>query len=186
VAGFVTVAAITGFGLGILNSLVGVINLWRRTKEAVRTRQRTLRGDLRDILREIAEACTEYEYGQPQYLNPELLSDSARKLQRLRALRLQRLRDEGLLSPGDTHLEQLQTLLREIERRWHVPTQLPPVPAAERQRLLQVNQDRMDSAVARVHARARTYMTATTKMDNGSYLAYLRWKRLGLFKSQGA
>jgi hypothetical protein len=185
-AGFVTVAAITGFGLGIVNSLVGVVILWRSRKAAVHTRQRSLRGELRDILHEIAEACSEYESGQTQYLNPDLLSDTGEKLHRLRALKLQRVRDEGLLSPGDTHLEQFLMLLHEIEGRWHLPTQLPPLPVAERQRLLQINLARMDNAVARVHARARTYITATTKMDNGSYLAYLRWKRPGLRKSQGA
>jgi hypothetical protein len=35
VGGFETVAAFTGFGLSILNSLVGVINLLRNRKEAV-------------------------------------------------------------------------------------------------------------------------------------------------------
>lgn len=155
-----------------------MVTLWRSRREAVRTRQRTLRGELRDILREIADACTEYEYGQKEFLHTELLRDAHR--------RLQRLRDEGLLSPGDTHLEQLQTLLDEIKGRRDVPAELPPLPKDERERLLKVNQDRMDNAVARVHARARTYVAATTKMDNGSYLAYLRWRRLGLRKGQGA
>ena len=178
VASFVTVSAYTGFGLGILNSVVGVMNLVRSRKEAVRTRQRTLRAELRDILRQIADGCTEYEYGQLQYLNAELLRECRYKLQRLR--------DEGLLSPGDTHLAQFQALLHDLEGRWDVPTGLPSLPADEREKLLEVNRELMDRDVARVHARARTYVMATTKMDNGSYLAYLRWKRLGLRRSQGA
>ena len=39
--------------------------------------------------------------------------------------------------------------------------------------------------MARLHARARTYVTVTTKMDNGSWLTYVRWKRLELFKGPG-
>jgi hypothetical protein len=46
--------------------------------------------------------------------------------------------------------------------------------------------DRMKQDEARLHARVQTYMRATTRMDNGSYLAYLRWKRPGLRRNQGA
>jgi hypothetical protein len=128
---FETIAAYTGFGLGILNGGVGVITLWRSRKEAVRTRQRGLRGQLREILREIDHRCNEYENGQTQYLNNTFAHEASNKLQVLS--------DEGLLSPGDTHLEQLQTLLREIGGRTIVPDQLPRhvLPPDEYQRLVQ-------------------------------------------------
>jgi hypothetical protein len=135
---------------------------------------------LGDVLREVADACTEYEYGTLEILNTGVLGDTS-------ARKVQRLRDEGLLSPGNTHLEQLHDLLRDIEGRWRATTQLPgTATGGERLRLLEANRGHLDSAVGRVHARARTYVRATTKMDNGSYLACLRWKRLGLRKSQGA
>lgn len=62
-AKFETIAAYTGFGLGILNAGIGVITLWRSRKEAVRTRQRGLRGQLREVLRQIVTFCDEYENG---------------------------------------------------------------------------------------------------------------------------
>lgn len=100
---------------------------------------------------------------------------------------MQQLRDEGLLSPSDAHLAQLQELLREIEGRSPIRQQLPrqALSAEEYQRLVQANKDRMNLAEARLHARARTYLRATTRMDNGSYLTYLRFKRFGLLKRQG-
>jgi hypothetical protein len=176
---FETIAGYTGFGLGILNSMVGGIALWRSRKEAVRTRQRGLRGELRVILREIVDACDEYENGQIEFLNEQMLREASAQVQHLR--------DEGLLSPGDTHLEQLQTLLREIEGRWTIPQELPQqaLGAEEYQRLVQANVDRMNLAEARLHARARTYLRATTRIDNGSYATYLRFTRLGLRQSQG-
>jgi hypothetical protein len=170
-AKFETVAAYTGFGLGILNGGIAVITLWRSRKEAVRTRQRALRGELRDVLREIDDACTEYYNGEIEFLMTSFLREGS--------TRVQRLRDEGLLSPGDTHLQDLQGELQGLEDRWQGPTALPQhgMSIEERQQLFETNRDEMDWNVERLHRLVGTYLRATAKMDNGSLLAYLRYKR---------
>jgi hypothetical protein len=101
---FQSVAAYVGFGLGILNAGLGVIALWWSSKEAVRKRQRELRGRLRDIALELLDSCDEISSGEIAVNKPVNWEDYLPRLERVRV--------EGLLSPSVKHLEKLEQLLR--------------------------------------------------------------------------
>jgi hypothetical protein len=104
VAMFEVIAAYVGFGLGIVNSGVGLINLWRSSRDALRGDQRNQRQRLREILIDIHQvfdlAAFELARGIKTlgYRLPSEIRDTQESLQKLR-------REGILISPSDDHLE---------------------------------------------------------------------------------
>jgi hypothetical protein len=149
VAKFETIAACTGTGLGMLNSGLGVFIAWRAVRESARTRQRELRGQLRDVLRRNSQRLRCLRSGDYSPDVPKAVQNAGDKLVHIR--------EECLKSPSDAHLRHLQTRLTDIAGRWYASAQLPQMAGSldEAAKLLAVNGSGLDRAVTEARTLAK-------------------------------
>jgi hypothetical protein len=156
VANFQPIAAYTAFGLSILNSALALFNIWYGKNEAVRARQRELRKQFRQVLRELLDACAL----RPGYSEKPKIFDVAYE-------QLLELRDEGLKSPSNRHLDNVMSISLEMSERWSSVSSLVKAGGADKNLL----------PLSPFRETLRNYVEASTKIDNGSFFTYLRYRR---------
>jgi hypothetical protein len=172
-AAFTTIAAYSAFGLAIVNSSVSLGNLWRGAQEAVRSDQRTLRQQLREVLLDVQKVCAKDAHRFDDDLHfpevvPNELGEAAGRVKEIRVGAL-------LMSPNDTHLALLQGAFSFTAGHW-----LQPVKGPFRDNIS--NPDLEDAALkfkltySYVLTVINRYLAVLAKIDKGSYITYFRYK----------
>ncbi|GAB3227833.1 hypothetical protein [Mycolicibacterium hippocampi] len=160
----VLVAAITtAFGFGYF--LHGA-------RAPIRERQRELRKQFRDVLHDLSNQFNSYHWSGEA--DPLVLQQASGKLEIIR--------NEGLVSPSDRHIEYLHTVVNGLALSFRDDKQLNEMLGK-----LLIEQEDPTEVIVRMRAGQRQafeelatmvkeYRRATTKMDNGSKLIYFRYR----------
>ncbi|WP_373140199.1 hypothetical protein [Mycobacterium marinum] len=134
--------------------------------------QRALRDQLRKQLREMKLACHMYfqrEGWEAVNRGPQYSFQA-----------LDQIREDGLISPGSSHIARLKSILREISGRTELRLPKPPAMSKEQHdRLIGVNDRRLESAFESLEADAQRYLRALGMMDNAGlrgYWTYMRYR----------
>ena len=156
-----------------MNSAVSLGNLWRGTRQAVRSDQRTLRRQLREVLLDVQKVCAKdaHNFVEEECL-PEVVPD---ELQEAKG-RIKELRVGGLLlSPNDTHLALLQDAFGVTASNW--------VQAVTGSLRDNISNPDLEDAMTRFHFAfgyvltvVNRYLAVLAKIDKGSYITYRRYK----------
>ncbi len=159
-------------GLGIATAVTGLITFGASLWTARSSHQRQLRDRLRKQLREMDLACLVYlqcEGWETVDRSPKFSFQA-----------LDQVHEDGLISPGRSHLERLKSILRDVRDRSTL--QLPPTNAlgAEQHAALTAeNTRRLRIGFETLREATQEYLRALGKMDNaglGGYWTYLRYR----------
>jgi hypothetical protein len=162
----------------IIGGVIAALMLAYNWRQAVSKRQRELRGQLREVLRDVSQACDDYDFADRR--------ESASVRLREASDRLKVIHDEGILSPSPWQMAGLQRWVEAFSGQTHaaanfasmIGTMVPPDEAAHLREGLDYQTERMQRYVA---ALAAKYRRATAKMDNGHVETYLRYRIIGPF-----
>jgi hypothetical protein len=161
--------------LPILVFVLGVAGYFRHTaRQSVRELQTRLRAELRQMLREVSEACDAYvKHLDRAYPSVQRKMEAARD-------KAQQIRQDGLISPSPKRMLQLENLFEDMAARCEAQSQLghfaghvPDMPA-----LIESKQAKMDERMDQIRALANAYLEALGRIDRGRTRTYLRYKLL--------
>jgi len=148
------------------------------SRESVRNRQRDLRQKFRKTLLQGYRQCHTdlFDLGvtdKPQDRANILPAPAPRPESYDKAfLRLETLKLEGLSSPNSSHLEYIQTHLNMVSLTWFALNLAERTGEAEYKKLRTVQLARLNDAERAL----RQYIRVAAKIDDGSYITYLRYK----------
>jgi hypothetical protein len=168
---FASWAAIIGAG-------VGATGLLFTASRAVSRRQRELRGQLREVLRVVSEACDDYDYADRRVSASLRLRDAAEKIKVIH--------DEGILSPSPPQIDHFQkyveALAGQAQASTHFVQTVGSMVGPEERERLRAGQERNTEMMLRYVARmSDKYRHVTRKMDNGHIETYLHYRLLAPF-----
>ncbi len=164
-------AVIVGGALAFL----GLAYNWR---QAVSRRQRELRGQLREVLRDVSQACDDYDFADRRQSASIALREASE--------RLKVIHDEGILSPSPLQMARFQGWVEAFSGQAHAAANFTGIvgmvqgaeEAAKLRAGLDYQTERMQKYVATLAAR---YRKATVKMDNGHVETYVHYRIIGPF-----
>lgn len=162
----------------IILGVIGALGLLYNWRQAVSKRQRELRGQLREVLRDVSQACDDYDFADQRQSASVRLREASE--------RLKLIHDEGILSPSPWQMAGLQRWVEQLSGQAHAAANFasllgmtrPPDQAAQLRQGLDHQTKKMQRYVA---ALAAEYRRATAKMDNGHVETYLRYRIIGPF-----
>ncbi len=162
----------------IIGGAIAVLGLAYNWRQAVGKRQRELRGQLREVLREVSQACDDYDFADQRQAASIALREASE--------RLKVIHDEGILSPSPWQMAGLQRWVEAFSGQADAAANFEgvvgmapgPDEAARLREGLDYQTERMQRYVAALAAR---YRRATAKMDNGHVETYLRYRIIGPF-----
>lgn len=165
----------------IIGLPIAVIVGWFTIRTAISKRQRELRGRLREVLREVSNACDDYP-----------VEDSRRTACRafLKASNsLEVIRDEGILSPKSRYIHYLQITLYDLGTREDAfrsaANSFAMMMSAEEHAQLRPNFDRTTDEMLTYASRvAIKFRNITRRMDNGNIFTYWHYRLLPPFISR--
>lgn len=171
-------ATIIGAGVGAAALVVTAVSLIVTVRKAVSDRQRKLRGQLREVLRSISEACDDYAYADRRIAASARLREAAE--------RLKVIHDEGILSPNQLQIHNLERyvygLATQVQASANFVAVVGSMVAAEERERLKENQEHNTKMLLRYVSRlSAKYRHVTTKMDNGHIATYLHYRLLPPF-----
>ncbi|GAB4700786.1 hypothetical protein MOKP118_42850 [Mycobacterium avium subsp. hominissuis] len=157
--------------LGIVVGVIAVITFAASFWTARSGNQRQLRERLREQLREMKLAATvflQHDGWEEARRSPKFSFDV-----------LDQICEDGLLSPGKSHIERLKAILRDVRGRSTLTLPKDALGADEHAKLTAENERRLKVAFERLDVESRKYLAALGKMDNaglGGYWTYLRYR----------
>lgn len=159
--------------LGIVIAVIGIITFVASFWTARSGNQRQLRETLREQLREMKLAAAvflQHEGWDEVRRSPKFSFDA-----------LDQIREDGLISPGKSHIERLKAILRDVRGRSTLTLSKDALGAEEHAKLTAENERRLKVAFEHLDVESRKYLAALGKMDNaglGGYWTYLRYRLL--------
>lgn len=161
------VGGILGITVGLISVITFVASFW--TARSVNQRQ--LRERLREQLREMKLATTvffRHDGWEEVRRSPKFSFDA-----------LDEIGEDGLLSPGKSHIERLKVILRDIRGRSTLTLSKDALGAEMHAELTAENERRLKVAFEHLDVESRKYLAALGRMDNaglGGYRTYLRYR----------
>jgi hypothetical protein len=156
-------------------ALIAVLLSWR---SAVSKRQRDLRAQLREVLREVSEACDDYRISDWRPRASQRLADAAKALKVIE--------DERIASPNPRQIRELQIWVEDLSTREEglriLPSRLQYVmPADQAAASIQGFEAGTKAVVRYVSRLSAKYRHVTAKMDNGNLLTYWHYRLIPPF-----
>jgi hypothetical protein len=156
-------------------ALVAVLTSWR---SAVSKRQRDLRGQLREVLREVSDACDDYAIADWRPRSSQRLAEAAK--------RLKIIEDEGILSPNRRQIRELQLWVWDLSTRDEATRTLPAslqyvMSPDELEASMQGHRAGTEAVVRYVSRLSAKYRHVTGKMDNGWLPTYWHYRLIPPF-----
>lgn len=147
-------------------------------RSAVSKRQRELRGQLREVLRDVSKACSDYEISDWRPAASRVLLEAVDKLKIIE--------DEGIRSPSRRQIRELHLSLYDLgtsqSTRERLNSFLPPVmPPDQMAASIKAYTERAESNRIYIERLAECYRKATAKMDNGNVFTYWHYRLLPPF-----
>ncbi len=159
----------------IIGVPIALVVGWFTIRGAISTRQRELRGRLREVLRDVSKACDDYPTEDFRRTACHTFSETASKLAVIR--------DEGILSPKPRYLYYLQFTLYDLSTREEAfrsaETSFAMVMSAGDRAELRPNFNRKtDEMLTYVSRVATKFREITRRMDNGNIFTYWHYRLL--------
>lgn len=159
----------------IIGVPIALIGLWLTIRSAVSKRQRELRGQLREVLRKVSDACYWYPIEQERRTACRVLREASEALKVIE--------DEGIRSPNRHQIKELHQNLYDLATREEAFTRAEPMFAMamspEERANLRPNFNRGTENLLRYVSRlAAHYRKVTSKMDNGNIFTYWHYRLL--------
>jgi hypothetical protein len=147
-------------------------------RSGVSKRQRELRGQLREVLRDVSKACDQYVIADWRRSASAVLRDASEKLKVIH--------DEGILSPSPRQVHELQQSLWDLATRDEANEKITAylrggMSPEQRAQSLRGFADSTETLLRYVTRLAAKYGAVTRKMDNGNILTYWRYRLLPPF-----
>lgn len=142
-------------------------------RSAVSKRQRELRGQLREVLRDVSKACSDYEISAWRPTASRVLLEAAEKLKIIE--------DEGIRSPSRRQIQELHLSLYDLgtsqSARERLNSHLPSIMGPEQMEAsMKAYRERAEANRIYIKRLAECYRKATARMDNGGVFTYWHYR----------
>jgi hypothetical protein len=166
----------------IIGLFVAVVVGWITIRAAINQRQRELRGQLREVLRDVSRACDDYRIAD---WRPRASAALLKACERVRVIE-----DEGIRSPKAAQIRELHQDLYDLGTREQAAESLRrymyPGMSAEQASESKQNFNKGTEDLVRYLTRlADHYRKVTRKMDNGNVFTYWHYRLLPPFIIRG-